>query len=238
MKKRMMGWTLLGVLVLGTIGSLLAGDHMGAQTAFAPVRSGGQTLVLDAGHGGEDGGAVSLSGVPESQINLSIVLRLDQLLGLYGQAPVLLRSEDRSLHDEGAETLREKKATDLHNRAAIVSETENAVLLSVHQNTFPDAQYHGAQVFFADTDLSQPFAELTQELLRISLDPQNARQSKPIPDSVYLMNHVSCPAILVECGFLSNAGEEQRLLTGDYQTELAAVLAASWLQWLGGQPAN
>lgn len=238
MKRRMMSWLLLGVLALGTVWSLLSGGGVGARTAFAPARSGGRTLVLDAGHGGEDGGAVSLSGVPESQINLAIVLRLDQLLGLYGQAPILLRSEDISLHDDGAETLREKKVSDLRNRAAIVSETENAVLLSVHQNTFPDTQYHGAQVFFADTELSQPFAELTQELLRISLDPQNTRQSKPIPDSVYLMNHVSCPAILVECGFLSNTREEQLLLTGGYQTKLAAVLAASWLQWLGGQPAN
>ena len=167
-----------------------------------------------------------------SGINLAIVQKLDQLLGLYGEAPLLLRSEDISLHDDSAQTLREKKVSDLHNRVARIEETEHAVLLSVHQNTFPDGKYHGAQVFYSNGELSQPLAQLTQETLRAALDPGNTREAKPIPDSVYLMNHITCPAILVECGFLSNAEEDLLLQSGAYQTKLASALAASWLQWL------
>ena len=196
-------WVLLAALAVGTVYFFWFWPGRAALAAFSPVRSGGQTLVLDAGHGGEDGGAVSHSGVPESGINLAIVQKQEQLLGLYGEAPLLLRSEDISLHDDSAQTLREKKVSDLHNRVARIEETEHAVLLSVHQNTFPDGKYHGAQVFYSNGELSQPLAQLTQETLRAALDPGNTREAKPIPDSVYLMNHITCPAILVECGFLS-----------------------------------
>ena len=106
----------------------------------------------------------------------------------------------------------------------------DAVLLSVHQNTFTDEEYHGAQVFYAPTEGSQALAETMQEALRAALDPENSRQAKPIPDSVYLMNHVSCPAVLVECGFLSNPEEEALLRSADYQIRLAAVLAGVCLR--------
>lgn len=222
-------WAVLAFLIAATAVCLLV--HPGRETAvFAPANAG-PTLVLDAGHGGEDGGAVSLTGVPESGINLSIVLKLDQLLGLYGQAPVILRTSDVSLHDENAGTLREKKVSDLHNRVTAIEQTENAVLLSVHQNMFTDQKYHGAQVFFAPTEGSSEFAVHTQEQLRIALDPENGRQAKPIPDTVYLMNHITCPGILIECGFLSNPAEEALLRSDGYQTKLAAAMAGAWLQY-------
>lgn len=199
------------------------------QTVFAPVRGGMATWIIDAGHGGEDGGAVSLTGAPESEINLAIARRLDQLLGFCGACPVLLREADISLHDPSAQTLREKKVSDLHNRAAAVEGTEHAVLISIHQNSYPNGKYHGAQVFYANGALSQPLAQHTQELLRDCLDPGNQRTAKPIGENVYLMNHISCPAILVECGFLTNQEEEAKLRTEAYQTQLAAVLAGAIL---------
>ena len=199
-----------------------------AWPALAPVE--GSVLVLDAGHGGEDGGAVSLTGVPESGINLAITERMDQLLGFWGAPPVLLRTEDISLHDPSADALREKKASDLRNRAQAVEQVENAVLISVHQNTFIDKKYHGAQVFYAPTEGSRELAEAVQEALRAGLDPDNGRQAKPIPDSVYLLHHVTCPAVLVECGFLSNPEEEALLRSSRYQTKVAAVLAGAWLR--------
>ena len=201
-----------------------------AWPVFRPAAEEGPVLVLDAGHGGEDGGAVSLTGVPESGINLAITLRVDQLLGFCGAPPVVLREEDVSLHDQGADTLREKKASDLRNRVQAVEQVGDAVLLSVHQNTFTDKKYHGAQVFYAPTEGSQALAEAMQEALRAALDPGNGRQAKPIPDSVYLMGHVSCPAVLVECGFLSNPEEETLLRSADYQIRLAAVLAGVCLR--------
>lgn len=230
--KRVGQWALLWVLALATAGYLVFWPGGAVQTV-GPMDSGRPVLVLDAGHGGEDGGAVSLTGVPESQINLAIVQKLDLLLGLCGRAPVVLRQEDVSLHDPSADTLREKKASDLKNRAAAVEETENGVLLSIHQNMFTNAKYHGAQVFYAPTQGSQEFAVYTQEVLRQAVDPANERQAKPIPDTVYLMNHITRPAILVECGFLSNPEEEGKLRSEGYQLQLAAALAGAWLQYEG-----
>lgn len=222
-------WLLVAALLAVAIGYMVLYPRQ-RLAAFAPV-NGERVLILDAGHGGEDGGAVSLTGVPESGINLSIVLKTDQLLGFCGQAPVVLRTSDSSLHDSDADTLREKKASDLHNRVSAVEQQENAVLLSIHQNIFTDQKYHGAQVFFAPTAGSQELAVHTQEILRSAVDPENSRQAKPIPDTVYLMNHISCPAILVECGFLSNPAEEALLRTDAYQTKLAAAMAGAWLQY-------
>lgn len=186
-------------------------------------------LVLDAGHGGEDGGAVSITGVPESRINLAIVLKLRDVLGLYGVDPILLREEDISLHDDSAGTLREKKRSDLKNRVAAVEEVEGATLLSIHQNTYPGSRYHGAHVFYAPTDGSRALAEHFQNSIKTALQPENERAVKQIPDTVYIMNHVTCPAVLIECGFLTNPEEESLLRDEDYQRKLAAVIAAGWL---------
>lgn len=202
----------------------------GAVLTFYPSAFRDTLVIIDAGHGGEDGGAVSLSGASESQINLAVALRTDQVLGLFGVPVLLLREEDVSLHSEGASTLRQKKSSDLHNRVAAIEAQNNAVLLSIHQNSYPNPRYSGAQVFYAPTDGSQVLAETMQTVLREGLDPSNGRQIKCIPDTIYLMNHISCPAVLVECGFLTNPQEEQLLLTEGYQTKLAAVLAGGYLR--------
>lgn len=201
-----------------------------AAAVFVPQRFSAHTLVIDAGHGGADGGAVSVSGVSESVLNLAVARRLDAILGFCGAPCVMLRTEDVMLCDPGGATMHARKVSDLHNRVEAVNGVENAVLISVHQNSFTDPKYSGAQVFFAPTEDSQEFAERTQELLRTSLDPANDRQAKPIPDSVYLMNHVNCKAILVECGFLTNPGEDKLLQTPGYQLKLAAVLAGAYLR--------
>lgn len=190
-------------------------------------------LILDAGHGGEDGGAVSVTGTPESQINLAITLKMDDMLGLYGAPHILLREEDISLHDPEASTLREKKVSDLKNRVAAIEGTEGATLISIHQNSYPNSRYHGAQAFYAPTDSSQELARHIQNAIRSVLQPENSRECKQIPDTVYLMNHVTCPAVLVECGFLTNAEEEAMLRDDCYQRKLAAVLVSAWLTFNG-----
>ena len=198
--------------------------------AISPVITGRVgTLVLDAGHGGEDGGAVSVTGVPESQINLAIVLKLDDLLGFYGEAPLLLRSEDISLHDSDAVTMREKKVSDLKNRVSAIEAVRDATLLSIHQNTFPEGKYHGAQTFYAPTDGSQELAQSIQTAIQTALQTDNSREIKKIPDTVYLMNHITCRAVLLECGFLTNPEEEAMLRDEAYQRKLAALLASVWL---------
>ncbi len=202
-----------------------------AFSAWKPVRMPETTLVIDAGHGGEDGGAVSISGAVESHINLAVALRLHALMNFCGVDSILLRDKDLSIHDSTAKTLREKKVSDLQNRVAIIESTENAVLISIHQNTFTNPKYHGAQVFFGGNPDSVPLAQVVQNNICTALDPENTRVPTRIPSSVYLMNHITCPAVLVECGFLSNPAEDALLQTPEYQTKLATVLASSFLTY-------
>lgn len=185
------------------------------------------TIIIDPGHGGEDGGAVSLLGEVESEMNLSIALTLEQLLLFYGIVPVLLREEDVSLHEDTATTIKEKKSSDLKQRVSIVNGYENGFLLSIHQNSYTESQYHGAQVFYNLE--GESFGEHLQELLRVGLDPENQRVSKLVDSSIYLMNHVEVPAVLVECGFLSNPQEAEQLASKEYQKRIACVLAVGLL---------
>ncbi|MCQ2419238.1 MAG: N-acetylmuramoyl-L-alanine amidase [Clostridia bacterium] len=187
------------------------------------------TVVLDAGHGGEDGGAVSCTGVHESEINLEISNRLADLFPLLGVRVVCLRTEDKSVYDPSCVTVSEKKVSDLKNRVRMVNEIPNGILVSIHQNEFPEAKYSGAQVFYAPG--CEALAEEVQQTLRLGLNPSNNRQCKSA-DNIYLMNHITCPGILIECGFLSNPDEEAKLRQPDYQKRLAVCIAASVCQYL------
>lgn len=219
--------SLAALLLLGVLGGALLRQGT-ARPATAAATS--VTVVIDPGHGGEDGGAVATDGTVESAINLAIAKRLDVILTFWGCDTVLLREEDVSLHDPGCATIRAKKVSDIHNRVKRVETQPNPRLISIHQNHFSSSKYSGAQVFYANGPLGQPWAALTQKNLRECLDPANARREKPVSRDIYLMNHITCPAILVECGFLSHPQERERLKDPDYQTAVAAVVAASYLQ--------
>ena len=185
------------------------------------------SIILDAGHGGEDGGAVSLTGFKESDINLTIVLKLDQMLAFLGEPPLLVRDHDISLHGADADTLRAKKVADLKQRVSIADQYQNAVFVSIHQNSYPDSRYHGTQVFYAPTDGSFQLAQRIQQSVAHSLQPENNRKEKQIPDSVYLLNHIRNKAVLIECGFLTNPEEEVLLREESYQRKMSTVLAAA-----------
>ena len=218
--------TLLWVLFC----SLLAPE---AVTVFseAPKGSGLPTVVLDPGHGGEDGGAVSPGGVGESNLNLAISLRTRELLRFLGISVVMTRETERSLHSPEAGSISEKKVSDLKNRVAFVSQIPNPVLVSIHQNMFSQSKYCGAQVFYSKTAGSKALAEALQARISTCLDPANHRQAKP-SEKVYLLEQISCPGVLVECGFLSNPREEALLQTEAYQKKLAAVLSATLAEQL------
>jgi N-acetylmuramoyl-L-alanine amidase len=216
--------------ILLLAGSVVAQQHFAATEAFYSNKYKGEILVIDPGHGGEDGGAVSSQGIVESAINLAIAKRLDGILGFYGVPSLMTRSEDISIYDEGAKTLREKKVSDLHNRVALIEAQNNATLISIHQNIYTNPKYHGAQVFYGKEERSMALASAVQETLRQVLDPENQRLPAKIPDSVYLMNHITCRGILVECGFLSNPEEEKLLQSPAYQSKIALALAGAYLQ--------
>lgn len=199
--------------------------------AFGPAGQGSPVYVIDAGHGGEDGGAVSRSGIRESDINLAVAQEFDALLRFLGRDTVMTRTEDVSVYTEGAETLRQKKASDLRNRAALVNAIPDAVLVSIHQNSLPTVpSVRGAQVFFGAAEPSEALAQAVQAALNECVNSGGAKREKRIDASIYLMKSVSCPAILVECGFLSNDGEAERLRAPEHQKRLAAAIAAGLLK--------
>lgn len=187
-------------------------------------------IVIDAGHGGEDGGAVSCTGVLESQINLELAKRLDDLLQLLGYETKMIRTTDISIYTEG-DTIAAKKVSDLKQRVKIVSETEGAILLSIHQNLFPDSRYSGAQVFYNNIAGSKELAQKMQTQFVASVNPGSRRKAKAATN-VYLLEHIQKPGVLVECGFLSNPEEEAKLRTGAYQKKICCIIAATLAQVL------
>ena len=194
----------------------------------APLRNR-KTVIIDAGHGGVDGGASSVTGALESQLNLQIAQRLDDLLHLLGIKTVMIRNSDTSIHTKG-ESIAEIKVSDLKERVRIVNETDQSVLVSIHQNHFSDSRYSGAQVFYAPTAGSKELAETMQTTLK-TLNPINNRVAKKA-DGVYLMQHIENTGVLVECGFLSNIKEEALLREPQYQKKICCAIAASLSAYL------
>lgn len=229
--RRYQKW-ILGYSVI--LAATLLTAHMGnrAVTVIAeniPVERM-HTLVIDAGHGGVDGGATSCTGILESRFNLEIALRLNDLLQFLGYHTKMIRTEDISVYTKG-ETIAQKKASDLKERVRIVNEADHAILLSIHQNNFSDSRYSGAQVFYAGTGGSQALAKQMQAALVKYLNPGSSRQEKK-SSGVYLMEHIRSPGILIECGFLSNPEEEARLRRADYQKKLVSVVACTVSEFL------
>ena len=190
-------------------------------------------VVIDAGHGGEDGGAVSCTGALEKEINLEISMRLNDLFHLLGYHTRMIRKTDVSVYTAG-NSVAQRKASDLKARVQAVEDLESPILVSIHQNLFPDARYNGAQVFYDPAGKGQYLAETLQAAFRDTLNPGSRRQIKKA-DGIYLMEHVSCPAVLIECGFLSNPEEESRLRVAEYQKNICIIIAVETAKFLDGQ---
>lgn len=174
------------------------------------------TIVIDAGHGGEDGGAVSVLGDLEKDINLNICLTLEKLLIQGGYKTKMIRSEDKSIHDETASTTRERKVSDIHNRVNICNSDSNSILVSIHQNHFSESKYFGTQVFYSKNNAqSSILAESIRTAVISLLQPNNTRKCKQSTD-VYLLDNITIAGVIVECGFLSNEDEAYLLADKDY----------------------
>ena len=183
------------------------------------------TIVIDAGHGGVDGGATSCTGVLESQINLQIALRLNDLLNLLGMDTLMIRTTDTSVYTEG-NTIAAQKVSDLKERVRMVAQTENAILISIHQNTFSNSKYSGAQVFYADTPGSRELAQELQTAFVSTINHGSNRKCKSAK-GIYLMEQINCPGVLIECGFLSNPEEEAKIRSNKYQNDICCVIASA-----------
>lgn len=184
-------------------------------------------IIIDAGHGGFDGGAVANDGTVEKDINLSISMYLQEYLTVFGLQTVMIRETDTSVENDGLNSIREKKSSDLHNRMKIMEETDNALFISIHQNKYSIEKYSGTQVFYSPktSEESSLLAQSIQDSIVNTLQKENNRQIKECGTSVYLMYNAVKPAVLVECGFLSNYEETQKLKTPEYQKKIAFCIA-------------
>lgn len=189
------------------------------QTTATPVS--GKTVVLDAGHGVPDEGAQSSNGTTEAETNLKITLKVQNLLEQSGCNVILTRSDENAIYDLDSQTLKQKKISDIHNRVKIGNESSADIFVSIHLNKIPQQQYDGWQTFYnAESQEGQKLAVSIQNNLNSAIQKENNRIAKSI-DNIYIIKHVEIPITIVECGFLSNPEEEQKLLEDEYQNRLA-----------------
>ncbi len=190
-------------------------------------------VIIDAGHGGMDGGTSTDDGILEKDINLSISKKLNSLLKAAGFNTVMLRNSDELIGDNTLETIRARKVSDIRKRLSIAESYTDSLLVSIHQNHYSVEKYSGAQVFFSpNSSLSQAAAQSVQASIKGIIQPENNRQIKKCGSDIYLMYNISTPAIMVECGFLSNAEEAEKLKSDKYQTEISFAIMQGILNYL------
>ncbi len=182
-------------------------------------------VIIDAGHGGVDGGAVADDGTNEKDINLDIALKTEDLLSFFGYETIMTRKSDISIHNKDAESIRQKKVSDIMNRFSIIKNNPDAVFVSIHQNKFPSSKYKGAQIFYSPNNpLSVDLANEIQNSFISVLQPDNQREIKKCGTEVYLIYHATSPAVLAECGFISNVEELNKLKTANYRQQVALTI--------------
>ncbi|MBQ1229767.1 MAG: N-acetylmuramoyl-L-alanine amidase [Clostridia bacterium] len=229
----------LCLLLLSNLFSLLAQEN----SPFPPQSENTQSnapsypiYVLDPGHGGEDAGTVAKSGALEKDLNLQMALLVADALRACGRQVLLTREEDILLYDPTSDYIGHKKEQDLATRLRFAEQTPNAVFVSIHMNAYPKTQYSGLQVWYSPNHpASALYAQGVQSAVREQLQPQNKRQTKEAGSSIYLLHHLECPAILIECGFLSNPAEAKALCDPSYQEQLARLIALSLIETEGKQ---
>ena len=191
------------------------------------------TVIIDAGHGGEDGGTSSASGLIEKDVNLEIAKTIAISLEEQGFNVILTRSDDRLLYDPNSDYHGRKKKLDLAARLEIMKNTEDAIFVSIHMNAFTDKSCSGLQVWHSKNfPESYELAKLIQNNARLRLQPDNKRVVKAATSAIHLLENATCPAVLIECGFLSNPDEASRFATAEYRDEVASNISYSIMEFL------
>ena len=188
------------------------------------------TVVIDPGHGGRDGGAVGDDGTLEKELNLAVALKLKSILESANIHVIMTRETDIELASPDSP---HKKADDLKARLQLAQNQQNALFVSIHMNKFPVEKYRGLQVYYSENHTeSLTLAQTIQDAAQNALQNTAERKVKPAGDSIYLMSHLEIPAVLVECGFLSNTEERELLKNEQYQKKLALCISAAVLEYI------
>ena len=207
-----------------------------ADSAVSNVSDTKPLIIIDAGHGGKDGGAVAPDGTEEQYLNLAIALKMNDYLIKKGYKTLLIRDNNNSIHDVNANTIKEQKVSDIRNRLKISESHKNSLFVSVHQNYFTESKYNGTQVFYSPNNPeSEVLASFVQKSVVKKLQPDNTRQIKKCDKSVYLMYKTNAVAILAECGFLSNIEELEKLKNEDYQNKMAQAICDGIIDYINNK---
>jgi N-acetylmuramoyl-L-alanine amidase len=215
-------------IIAAVISVVLIGVSMGIYAKESSDETGsaqkGITIVVDAGHGGNDPGKVAEDGTLEKNLNLAVSQKLAEKLKSAGFNVVVTRDSDTSLADSGASN---EKRSDMSNRLDIFNAEDVSCLVSIHHNSFTDASVKGAQVFYhSNSQSGEILANMVQAKLISDVDPSNSRQAK-CNDSYYILKNSSCTGIIVECGFMSSPEELQILSDSAYQDKIATAICAA-----------
>lgn len=217
------------VFFLGVWGTIRQSEKV--KPAFVQYH-GKPKIIIDAGHGGFDGGAVGIGNVVEKDINLAISQKLRDLLTVNGFEVVMTRNKDEAIHDPTEVGLARQKRSDMYHRRDIMEENPDGLFLSVHQNKFQQAGPKGAQIFYSiNHEDSEQLAQILQNSFRIYLQPDNQRQIKKAGEELFLLDKAKIPAVLVECGFLSNPEDCSNLLDEEYQNKVAFTLYLALMEF-------
>lgn len=222
---------LIALMLSGCIITLFTGKSLRTATTSAKnvLRP---TIILDAGHGGFDGGAVANDGTVEKNINLEITLCLAEFLRQSGYEVIFTRESDVSTDNVESDRISTRKKSDLQNRLKLMNDYPDAVFISIHLNKFTTSAANGSQVFYGSKNENSKFlGEKVQEKIISFLQPYNKRANKQATDSTYILHNAEIPAILVECGFLSNASDLEKLKTKEYQTEMAFCIFCGIIEY-------
>lgn len=218
------------LLIAAAVAVLISLRPRETREALAHAAPPVPTLIIDAGHGGVDGGAISVNGINESVINLDIALRMSALSELMGYPALLTRSSEELIYPEECESVAARKKYDQKQRVEYINATENAVLLSIHQNSFPNSKPYGPQTFYTSDAAAMDLGVMVQEYLNLALCPETRRVASPVAKDIYLMKKINCPGVLVECGFVSNNREAALLETESYRLKIACAVMSAWAQ--------
>ncbi len=220
---------IMGVLFL--VSMLFVGREAARYVTGEKVEVGERRacVVIDAGHGGDDPGKIGVNGMKEKEVNLEIALLVKEFLEANDIKVVMTREDDDGLYDRSASN---KKVQDMKNRIALIEEAKADIVVSIHQNSYPEEYVHGAQVFYYSTSSEgKKLAELLQRQLTEKADTENRRQIKA-NDSYYLLKKTPVPIVIAECGFLSNRAEAEKLGMPEYRKRLAWAIHMGILQYL------
>ncbi|HBL41210.1 MAG TPA: hypothetical protein DDY98_06430 [Ruminococcaceae bacterium] len=224
------GLFLFGIVVAGCV---IVFQPQKNDAAMSDFHLDGFSVILDAGHGGEDGGTSAADGTLEKTINLQIAEKLEPMLNACGYQTIMLRESDSLIGDNSLPTVRQRKVSDIRRRLSAVELNPDSLLISIHQNHFSAPQYSGAQVFYSGNHpQSRLLAECIQEKIVSRIQPQNTREIKKSGSNIYLLYHCQTPAVMVECGFLSNPQEADLLKNEEYQKEMAFAVLCGILKYL------